>query len=52
MNPELFLIDYHSRERELAVEAEHRLACATRPQSTRPMPRKRLLRRLLAAATH
>jgi len=52
MNPELFLIEYHTRDHELAIEAEHRLAWATRPQSTRPMPRKRFLRRLLAAATH
>ena len=51
MSPELYLIEYHNREHELAIEAEHRLACAARPQSTRPMPRKHLLRRLLAAAT-
>lgn len=52
MDPELFLIDYHARDRELAVEAEHRLACAARPQSARPMPHHWLLRRLLVAATH
>ncbi|WP_456846314.1 hypothetical protein [Cellulomonas sp. P5_C6] len=52
MNPELILVEYHNRERELAIEAEHRLACAARPQSTRPTPRNRLLRRLLTAATH
>ena len=52
MSPELYLIEYHNRERELAIEAEHRLACAARPQSTRPMPRMQLLRRLLAVATH
>ena len=51
MDPELYLIEYHNRERELAIEAEHDLACANRPQSTHPMPRKRILRRLLAAAT-
>ncbi|WP_156374000.1 hypothetical protein [Cellulomonas sp. Leaf334] len=52
MNPELFLIEYHTRERELAVEAEHRLACTARPQSAHPVPHLWRLRRLLAAATH
>jgi hypothetical protein len=52
MDPELYLIEYHTREHELAVEAERRLACIARPQSTRPTPRRRFLRRLLAAATH
>ncbi|WP_157453807.1 hypothetical protein [Cellulomonas sp. Root485] len=52
MDPELYLIEYHTKEHDLAVEAEHRLAWAARPQSTRPLPRNRLLRRLLAAAKH
>jgi len=52
MSPELFLLEYHNRERELAIEAEHRLAWADRPQSARPMPRKWRLSRLLAAAVH
>ena len=52
MDPELYLVEYHAKEHDLAVEAEHRLACADRPQSTRPTPRKQLLRRLLAATKH
>ena len=52
MSPELYLLEYHNKERELAIEAEHRLAWAARPESTHPMPRNRLLRRLLAVATH
>ena len=52
MDVELFLIDHHNRERELAIEAEHRLAWAARPQSTHPMPHSWLVRRLLAATTH
>src|SRR5687767_9678953 len=42
MDPELYLIAYHTREHELAIDAEHRLACIARPQSTRPTPRRRL----------
>lgn len=52
MNPELNLMDYLNRERQLALAVERRRACAARQQDVRPITRKGLLSRLRHTHAH
>jgi len=52
VNPELNLMEYLNRERQLALAVERRRACAARQPDVRPVPHKGLLSRLRHTHAH